>query len=296
MKKAISIILIFVLVLFTQTAADAEFDLSSMSEEELQTLIKDVTAELNSRKPAEEKHIPIATKPSTDKYTQYIKDYVGRNAASVGYTSWGNDRMDAYGPAYLQLVFVTPDGTYLDFSDESLLKEYLITGQNVEPNTEMKLVYETDSSGKEYDNLISYQSIDTIDLTVRRLDGQTSGESAGYELIRILPSPDKYTWYIRNYVGKNVAAFGYTSWGKDRMDAYGEAYLELSFVTEDGSYIDPEDEESLRQYVVTAQDIKPNSELKITFLKNSHGEEYDNLVDTQTYDTITLYVRRLADG
>ena len=30
--------------------------------------------------------------------------------------------------------------------------------------------------------------------------------------------------------------------------------------------------------------------------KNSHGEEYDNLVDTQTYDTITLYVRRLADG
>ena len=60
-------------------------------------------------------------------------------------------------------------------------------------------------------------------------------ETAKQPEIKIKDSPDKYTWYIKNYVGKNCASFGYTSLGGDRMDHYGASYLELIFLTEDGS-------------------------------------------------------------
>ena len=43
--------------------------------------------------------------------------------------------------------------------------------------------------------------------------------------ITIKESPDKYTWYIKNYVGKNCASIGYTSMGGDRMDSYGGGYI-----------------------------------------------------------------------
>ncbi len=39
-------------------------------------------------------------------------------------------------------------------------------------------------------------------------------------MVAVKASPGKYTWYMRNYVDKNVASFGYTSWGGDRMDEY----------------------------------------------------------------------------
>ena len=58
--------------------------------------------------------------PSPDKYTWYIKDYVGQNLAAVGYTSLGGDRLDAYGAGYLKLILVTQDGTYVDFNNEDL--------------------------------------------------------------------------------------------------------------------------------------------------------------------------------
>ena len=32
-----------------------------------------------------------------------------------------------------------------------------------------------------------------------------------HEQIIIKESPDKYTWYIKDYVGKDCASFGYTS-------------------------------------------------------------------------------------
>ena len=42
---------------------------------------------------------------------------------------------------------------------------------------------------------------------------ETALEDAGHEEVEVKQSPDKYTWYIKDYVGKNVAAFGYTSMG-----------------------------------------------------------------------------------
>lgn len=182
---------------------------------------------------------------------------------------------------------------FIDIEDESQLQQYIVTGQNIEPNTEMKYVFRTDSKGNEYSNLIDFQNLRIIDLSVKRIDGTMSGEPVAFELIQITPSPDKYTVYIRNYVGKNVASFGYTSLGGDRRDEYGATTIKFNFVADDGAYLDPEKTDVLRQYVVTAQDVAPNSEMRLTFRKDSKGNEYSNLIDNQTYSTITLYVHRL---
>lgn len=183
------------------------------------------------------------------------------------------------------------NGSYLDFSDKETLSRYVVTDQSPAPNTELKLTFETDGDGNEYDYLIDHQSIRTIDLRVCPVGGDAVG---GAPLTQIQPSPDKYTWYMRDYVGKNVYSFGYTSLGGDRMDEYGHGHIKFALVADDGAYLDPEDKELLKQYVVTAQDIAPNTEIKLTFLKDSEGNEYSNLVDSQTYTGITLYVKRIG--
>ena len=48
--------------------------------------------------------------------------------------------------------------------------------------------------------------------------GNANSKKPTDETITIKDSPDKYTWYIKNYVGKNCASIGYTSMGGDRMD------------------------------------------------------------------------------
>ncbi len=47
--------------------------------------------------------------------------------------------------------------------------------------------------------------------------GNANSKQPTDESITIKDSPDKYTWYIKNYVGKNCASIGYTSMGGDRM-------------------------------------------------------------------------------
>lgn len=294
MKKFIAMLLLLSLAL-SASAFALEIDYSSLTDEELTELISEATAELDQRQPASAPtpHTPATINASPDKYTWYVQDYVGRNAAGFGYTSLGGDRLDRYGAGYLELIFLTEDGAWIDISDEDQLKQYVVTGQNIEPNTELKLTFQTDSEGEEYNNLIDYQSIESIDLTVRRIDGTMLGDPVTVDLVSINPSPDKYTWYIRNYVGKNVASCGYTSLGGDRMDKYGAGYLRFNLIADDGAYLDPEDKNQLRQYVVTGQDIAPNTEMKFVFLKDSNGEEYSSLIDTQSFESITLYVHRL---
>lgn len=43
--------------------------------------------------------------------------------------------------------------------------------------------------------------------------GNVNSKQPTDESITIKNSPDKYTWYIKNYVGKNCASIGYTSMG-----------------------------------------------------------------------------------
>ncbi len=292
MKRIFALMLACIMLVCSVNALAEAFDLSGMTDEELNDLISEAIAERDNR---QQSHEPVTINASTDKYTWYVQDYVGRNAASFGYTSLGGDRLERYGNGYLTFTFVTEDGTYLDIDDEEQLRQYVVTGQNIAPNTQIRYIFEKDSEGNEYSSLLEWQSVECVDLTVRRLDGTLRGEPIDFELIPIDVSPDRYTEHIRNYVGKNLASFGYASLGGDRRDHYGETTVKLNMVTQDGTYIDPEDTQQLMRYVVTRQDVAPNSEMKITYLKDSHGEEYSSLVDSQTYETVTLYVREIGD-
>lgn len=228
-------------------------------------------------------------KTSSDKHIQYINNYVGRNAASFGYTSLGGYRMDTLGSGLIRLVLVSDDGSYVDISDEESLKHYTVTGQSVEPNTEVRIEFQKDSDGNEYSSLTEHMSVEQVDLSVSRI-----GESNDpVKLTEINPSPDKYTCYVRDYVGRNLANIGYTSLGEDRRDQYGQGNIELLIVADDGSYVDPTDEEALKQYYVTEQDVAPNTEFKYEFSKDSNGEEF-GFVDDQTLKSITLYVSKIS--
>lgn len=232
-------------------------------------------------------HIPVSIKESPDKYTWYIKDYVGKNCATVGYTSMLGDRRDEYGKGNIRLILVAQDNSYIDIEDDNVLKEYVITGQNLEPNTELKYSFMTDSKGEEYDNLISVQSYDEIVLSVKKI-GEETKETTPFT--KINAAPDKYTRYVYDYTGRNLANFGYTSMIGDRRVEYGEGNVKLNLISNDGSFIDVEDEEALKTYYVTGQSIEPNTEIKFEFMKDSNGEEYDNLIDTQSIEEMDLYV------
>ncbi len=228
----------------------------------------------------------FSKKASPDKYTQYVDKYIGLNAANVGYNSLGGDRLIALGEGYLQITYVTSDGSYVGPDEEESLKNYVITDQNIAPNTEVKLEFEKDSDGNEYSNLVAFQTYTNIDLAVKRVKTDEEGPA----LAVINPSPDKYTYYIRNYIGKNAATVGYESLGGNYLDGYGDAYLQLNLAADDGSYVDFTDLSVLKQYVVTGQSIEPNTEMKVEFLTDGDGQEYSNLVNSQTYDSITLYL------
>ncbi len=240
----------------------------------------------------QEQTAETSIKQSPDKYTWYIKDYVGMNAASVGYEAIDGFRHDAYGSGNIKLVFVAADGTYVDPGNDDQLKEYVVTGQNVKPNTEMKYEYEVDSDGEEYDNLINFQTIDEVVLSVDKVGASDSAA----KLTEIAPSPDKYTHYIRDYVGRNLAECGYYSLSGKLADAYGHGYIFFDIVADDGSFVDPEDEAQLAGYMVVAQSVEPNTEIRLTYAADSDGEEYGNLVNGQSIETVTLNVTKAPDS
>lgn len=237
----------------------------------------------------EEESVTIKTSP--DKYTWYIKDYVGKNVASFGYTSMGGDRMDTYGAGYLRLILVNEQGSYIDIDDENEMKNYVVVNQNIPPNTEMKYIFQKDEAGNELDALLESQSYEEIVLAVGKVGDEESKER---KLTEIYPSPDKYTNYIRDYVGRNLADCGYISLGGDFRDAYSGGTIRFVIMADDGSYVDISDE-TLRKYVVTGQNLEPNTELKLEYSKDESGAEYSNLVESQNISEIELYVSMIEN-
>lgn len=278
MKKLLAMLLAATMIFSLVVCAENSEDVTDTPNEDVST-----TEEKNSGVSADD------IKESPDKYTWYVKNYVGKNCATLGYTSLGGDRMDKYGAGILELVFVCADGTYVDISSDDVLKEYVVIGQSLEPNTELKYVFDKDSEGNEYDNLIAHQNHEKIVLNVKKVGSSDSP----IKLTTINPSPDKYTWYIADYNGRNLASCGYISLGGNLMDKYGAAVIELVIVADDGSYVDPSDEALLKCYVVTGQGVAPNTELTLVFDKDSDGVEYDNLIDTQNIEEIEVYVKRI---
>ena len=118
MKKIIAALLACLLAVSCFASALAlDIDYAALTDAELDELIREATAERSSRQTV---HVPVAVNPSPDKYTWYVQDYVGRNAAGFGYTSLGGDRLEKYGAGYLEFIFVTEDGMYIDIEDERI--------------------------------------------------------------------------------------------------------------------------------------------------------------------------------
>lgn len=275
MKKIISFLLAFSLLLsFTACSSQPDSSDNEPASTENNTTIQTDTTEI---------------KTSPDKYTWYVKNYVGKNLASVGYTSMGGDRMDSYGNGYIQLILLTTNGEYIDIENEEELKAWRVIGQNLSPNTEIKYTYELDSDGEEFDSLVAHQNIEEIVLAIAPVGAKTDSPA----LTAINPSPDKYTSYIDDYVGRTLSQCGYISLAGRLMDQYGNAYIHLAIYSNDGSFIDVNDENTLKNYVVTSQNISPNTELKMAYCMDSDGNEYDNLVDTQNIEEIELYVSQV---
>lgn len=236
----------------------------------------------------EESNNMVVIKESPDKYTWYILNYVGKNASTVGYESMGGERRDSYGDSNLKLVMITLDGSYVGVSDEEL-KEYVVVKQDIAPNTELKYTYDIDSDGDE-----SYypdqKSIEEIVLQVKKI----GTNDAEMDLVSINPSPNKYTHYIRNYIGRNLAMCGYISMGGDLRDSYGDSNIELVIITDDGSLVDfNENSDVLKEYVVTNQNIVANTELKYTYDTYSDGDE-SYYPDDMNIETIDLYVKKVS--
>lgn len=226
-------------------------------------------------------------KQSTDKNLSYIKNYTGKNLATIGYVSLGGDFRDKYGATTVELIPVTADGSYIDFESEDVLKQYKVANQSVKPNTELRMDFKKDDQGAET-GTVSYQNIEEILLHVT----ETSGKYEKIEFTPITISPDKYTWYISDYTGRNLASSGYNSLGGDFRSKYGDGSLKIVIITDDGSFVDTENEDELRNYIVTGQNIAPNTELKYTFATGPDGEE-KTFLDTQTVNEIELTVRGL---
>lgn len=246
--------------------------------------------------PEEEPREQVTVKESTDPHTWYVKDYVGMNAASVGYTALDGSRRDAYGAGTLRIIFKTGDGTYIDFNDEEngdeALRDWKVVGQDLAPNSEITYTFMLDENGEEYDNLVNCQTYEEIVLAVAPVSDMFASAP---DMTEIESSPDKYTRYVKDYVGRNLASCGYYSLGGTYNDHYGAGYIKFDIVTDDGSYVDPEDTAALAQYQVTSQSVEPNTPITMTFTTDPEGKEYDNLVSTQSIESITLNVTRIAE-
>ena len=274
-KKILSMLLGAVMILTMASCADNNSD-NNYDIQATDNTINETTITINA---------------SPDKYTWYTKNYVGKNCASIGYTALNGKRMDRYGDAILELVFVATNGSYVDAESVDILKEYTVVKQSLAPNTMIKLVFGKDSKGNEYDSIVESQNYKEIVLSVKK---NGSKEQNSVDLTEIKPSPDKYTQYIADYTGRNLAGCGYTSLGGDLMDEYGCGYIRLIIVSDDGTYIDPKDKELMSCYVVTGQSVAPNTELKFVFDKDSKGVEYDTIVESQNIEEIEVYVKRFT--
>lgn len=226
---------------------------------------------------------------SQDNYTWYIKNYVGKNAASFGHTNYEGCRVDDYESGEVKLILLSPSGEYVDIQDKEELKNWYVVAQNQSPNTEIRYTYMQDENGKEYKGLVNYQSIDEIVLAV----APVGSEGEVPQVTTIQPSTDAYTFYVRDYVGRNLSQCGFTSFSGERVDEYGHAQVVLTLVADNGVYIDAEEEESLRNYVVTGQSISANTKLTMTFLTDEEGKEYVGIVDDLSIEQIDLFVRQL---
>lgn len=106
----------------------------------------------------------VCETPSPCKETHYVRDYVGRNLETVGYSAMNGKRYDYYGPdGRVQLSIMDKEGRVIDPSDHSTFKYYVVTSQNTEPDTRIEFTYTVDGDGE---GEVTSQTLSVIQITV----------------------------------------------------------------------------------------------------------------------------------
>ncbi len=212
-----------------------------------------------------------------------VKNYVGRSLSLCGYSSWGGERRDEYGSMTLELIMLSPDGTYISPSDDEALEAYKVIAQYPAAKTEFTITKDLDGENEN----IGYGE---IILVVSK-----NGENVDVPDIKgIRPSPNKTLQYVRDYRGRTLADAGYTTWGGKRMDQYGpDCYIQLVITDEQGKRLDPGDYDDFIYYVVKDQDVEPDTEINCYYSKDSSGK---NILSGQTVDLIQITVAKSATG
>lgn len=288
--QAVIVMMLVMLTACGKKPAMQESTTSGTTEQKIETRAETSEPESVYETYETEAHEFVEINLSPDKYTWYLKDYYGKNLASFGYTAMGGFRADHYGDGYIHFSLLTPNGEFVDIQDENDLKKWRVIGQSTAPNTEIKYIFEREEDGTESD-WVAYQSVEEVVLALAPV-----GKAAKpLELTPIAPSSDPHLVYVRDYVGRNLTQCGYVSMGGNLTQQYGSAYVKLIVNTEDGSFIDVKDKDTLKNYVVTRQSIAPNTELKMTFEKDGSGKEQISEVHAQSIEEIDLYVVPLSE-
>lgn len=121
--------------------------------------------------------LPVGTEPtdedleitkinvSEDTNVEYIRDYRGLNLGMIG-ESYGFDNgiREDYSGATVIVIPNSSDGSYIDLSDEENLKNYVVIGQDVAPNSKMSVTYDEDNKRADDQTLsMIYVSVVNVD-------------------------------------------------------------------------------------------------------------------------------------
>lgn len=190
--------------------------------------------------------------------------------------------------------------------DEAIISTYGIA-ETGKVNTSNQTILFTDDDGEDLvanytivGNTLALE-INDVTLSFERSDKTTSSTESESEEVEveevevtqgsnikktaIKESPDKNTFYIKDYVGRNASTCGSERMNGYIMDSYGKANLTIIFISENGEVVD---EENREQYVVIDQHPEPNTELKLTFETDN-----EDTVKTQNIEDIELYVKKI---
>lgn len=240
--------------------------------------------------PIETTHAYVEIKESPDKYTWYMKDYYGKNLVTIGELDYTDTLRERYGQGEIHFALFTPHGEYVNVNDENSLKQWWVVGQSIAPNTPIKYLFESNDDGTDSDYYVVSQNIEEVILALAPVGEKVEVPS----FTQITPSPDRYTSYIYDYVGRNLTQCGYQDYN-GLSQKYGMAKVRLIVNGENGVYVDVQDEEDMKNFVVTRQSVAPNTELKKEYEIKEDGSESQHYIKDTSIEEIELYVTRLDD-
>ncbi|MFZ1382045.1 MAG: hypothetical protein WAS54_04550 [Scrofimicrobium sp.] len=122
------------------------------------------------------------------------------------------------------------------------------------------------------------------------VDGEETarGDVEAHDDVRV--EADKYTGVVPDFVGQNMAQAAYWT-GAMFAVPIGNAGVYLRVVSSDGAFIT---DENAADYRIVSQDPLPGTVFAVTYLLDSNGEEYDNLVDSQGIEEVVVNVEPIG--